>query len=357
MGGCSSNLTEAQRREIERSALIDREQEVEQVRERKAIKILLLGTGESGKSTVFKQMQLLYTEGFNDKARINFRNVIRKNVFEAIQQIIKALEPLGIEIDDPMKESAQFILDLDSYKFDQDLESLYHHTYTLWSQSEAVKKAFDQRNKFYIGDSASYYLDRVEAICEENYLPDNDDILRARLRTTGIVESTFVIESTKFTFIDVGGQRNERRKWIHSFDGVTTILFIAAISEYDQFLYEDESSNRMKEAIDVFAQITNSDTFKNTPVILFLNKIDLFNQKFGNGITPKTCFPDFPDGLDKEEAAGFIQSKFMETIENKTKDVYCHMTTAIDTRNVERVWNSCRGIILSGVLKEAGLSF
>jgi hypothetical protein len=47
---------------------------------------------------------------------------------------------------------------------------------------------------------------------------------------------------------DVGGQRSERKKWIHCFENVTTILFLVAISEYDQLLFEDETVNRMQEA-------------------------------------------------------------------------------------------------------------
>ena len=38
--------------------------------------------------------------------------------------------------------------------------------------------------------------------------------------------------------VDVGGQRSERRKWIHCFENVTSIMFLAALSEYDQYLFE-----------------------------------------------------------------------------------------------------------------------
>lgn len=48
-----------------------------------------------------------------------------------------------------------------------------------------------------------------------------------------------------FQFFDVGGQRNERRKWINCFDGVHGVMFVAALSEYDQSLYEERSVNRM----------------------------------------------------------------------------------------------------------------
>lgn len=326
------------------------------MKDKRVIKILLLGTGESGKSTIFKQMQLLYTEGFNDRARHNFRNVIRKNVVEGMQQILKACSFLKIKIPQEITDAADYIVSLDSFKIDKDLERLCSAIQQLWT-SESIKSAFGERNKFYVAEAAAYYFDRIDIISKPNYLPDNDDILRARLRTTGIVENTFTIENVPFTFIDVGGQRNERRKWIHCFDEVTTILFVAALSEFDQVLYEDEGTNRMKESIDVFAQIANSETFKNTPIILFLNKIDLFQNKLSQGITPKICFPDFKEGMGPDDAAEFVKMKFLARIDNKTKETFTHFTTAIDTRNIEHVWNSCRGIILSGVLREAGLSF
>ena len=45
---------------------------------------------------------------------------------------------------------------------------------------------------------------------------------------------------------DVGGQRSQRKKWIHCFDDVDCVLFVVALSEYDQVLSEDSSVNRMQ---------------------------------------------------------------------------------------------------------------
>jgi hypothetical protein len=44
--------------------------------------------------------------------------------------------------------------------------------------------------------------------------------------------------------VDVGGQRSERRKWIHCFENVTSIIFLVALSEYDQILFESENEVR-----------------------------------------------------------------------------------------------------------------
>src|SRR3954467_7976686 len=78
-----------------------------------------------------------------------------------------------------------------------------------------------------------------------------------------------------FRMYDVGGQRGERKKWIHCFENVTAIMFIASLSEYDQVLAEDRSRNRLKESLDLFEGIINLPWFNDAPIILFLNKDDL----------------------------------------------------------------------------------
>lgn len=54
--------------------------------------------------------------------------------------------------------------------------------------------------------------------------------------------------TTFFSMFDVGGQRSERRKWIHCFDAVSSIIFCVALSEYDQVLLEQRKQvcNTMK---------------------------------------------------------------------------------------------------------------
>ncbi|KAK6041714.1 g-protein alpha subunit [Cooperia oncophora] len=94
------------------------------------------------------------------------------------------------------------------------------------------------------------------------------------------------------TVFDVGGQRSERRKWIHCFDNVESIIFITAISEYDQVLFEDETTNRMIESMQLFNSICNSTWFLSTAMILFLNKKDLFMEKIKR-VNITTAFPDY----------------------------------------------------------------
>lgn len=125
----------------------------------------------------------------------------------------------------------------------------------------------------------------MDRIGKQDYMPTEQDILRSRVKTTSyhphthtftksIIETSFYIGELTYRLFDVGGQRSERRKWIHCFDGVKAILFLVAISEYDQVLYEDKNMNRLKESSALFESICNSKWFVQTSMILFLNKKD-----------------------------------------------------------------------------------
>ena len=136
-------------------------------------------------------------------------------------------------------------------------------------------------------------------------MPNDQDVLRSRVKTTGITETTFIIGDLTYRMFDVGGQRSERKKWIHCFENVTTILFLVAISEYDQLLFEDETVNRMQEALTLFDSICNSRWFTKTSIILFLNKIDRFKEKLP--VSPmKNYFPDYEGGDDYAAACDYI---------------------------------------------------
>jgi guanine nucleotide-binding protein subunit alpha len=73
-------------------------------------------------------------------------------------------------------------------------------------------------------------------------MPNDQDMLRSRLRTTGITETVFELGELTYHMFDVGGQRSERKKWIHCFEGVQCLMFLVALSGYDQCLVEDKAA-------------------------------------------------------------------------------------------------------------------
>ena len=135
------------------------------------------------------------------------------------------------------------------------------------------------------------FLSNVGRFEDPEFIPTVNDVLQARVRTTGIEEAEFDVLDFQFRMLDVGGQRSERRKWIHCFDCVTAVIFTTSLSEYDQTLREDDGQNRMKESLLLFQEIRNSPWFRAVPFILFLNKIDLFQEKITR-VSLDTCFPE-----------------------------------------------------------------
>lgn len=161
------------------------------------------------------------------------------------------------------------------------------------------QELWKNRAKYQVIESAEYFIKKIDKLCDPSWVPDQDDFLRCRVRTTGIIEEKYAVknehgDSQTILLLDVGGQRSERKKWIHCFQNVTGILFVAAISEFDQQLFEDNTINRVHESLKLFESIVNVPYFSKTSIILFLNKKDLFAAKLEAGAKLTAAFPEYP---------------------------------------------------------------
>jgi len=241
------------------------------------------------------------------------------------------------------------------YKYDDRLKypaDIIDAIKLLWADA-GIQATYANRSQFQLVDGTKHFLDHIDEWTKPDYLPNKEDILRCRVRTTGIVENDFIIDNNKFRMVDVGGQRNERKKWMHCFDGVTALLFVAAISEYDQMLYEDENIKRMDEALMLFENICNSRWFRDTSVILFLNKCDLFREKIKK-VPLNQVFPEYDGDGSYESGCEFMEKEFLKRNHFK-KPIYCHVTCATDERNVKVVFTGVKDIVIRNALDTAGL--
>ncbi|XP_020941670.1 guanine nucleotide-binding protein subunit alpha-12 isoform X2 [Sus scrofa] len=279
-GGARDAEREARRRSRDIDAGLARERRAV----RRLVKILLLGAGESGKSTFLKQMRIIHGREFDQKALLEFRDTIFDNILK--------------------------------------------------------------------GESVKYFLDNLDRIGQLNYFPSKQDILLARKATKGIVEHDFVIKKIPFKMVDVGGQRSQRQKWFQCFDGITSILFMVSSSEYDQVLMEDRCTNRLVESMNIFETIVNNKLFFNVSIILFLNKMDLLVEKV-KAVSIKKHFPDFKgDPHRLEDVQRYLVQCFDRKRRNRSKPLFHHFTTAIDTENIRFVFHAVKDTILQENLKD-----
>jgi guanine nucleotide-binding protein subunit alpha-12 len=153
-----------------------------------------------------------------------------------------------------------------------------------------------------------------------------------------------------FHFVDVGGQRSQRQRWYLCFEGVTSILFLASSSEFDQVLYEDRRTNRLNESCDVFEAIVNNTAFAGVSIILFLNKTDLLAEKI-RYVNIRDYFPQFiGDPQRLEDVQQFELGMFGANRRDRSRPLFHHFTTAIDTENIKFVFRAVRDTILQNNL-------
>ncbi|GAA5995809.1 hypothetical protein JCM5350_000568 [Sporobolomyces pararoseus] len=299
-GGGSSEFQPTME-EVQRSRMIEKMLREEERKLSKEVKILLLGPGSSGKSTILKQMK----------------------------SIRYMLEDAG-----DLREGQPFPQDL------------YFPIRSLW-RDPGVQLALSQGTEATIPENISYFYSNLERLFQPTYRPTDQDVLRCRQKTTGITETIFESRDLQYRIFDVGGQRSERKKWIHCFESVTAVLFLAAVSGYDQVLLEDPDSNQMQEALMLFDSICNSQWFVKTSIILFLNKVDVLKERILTSPV-KVHFPDY-QGSDSDYNAvkEFFKVKFVRLNRSTSKEVYCHYTTAIDTSLIKVVMTSVYDIILN----------
>ncbi|XP_037615072.1 guanine nucleotide-binding protein subunit alpha-11-like [Sebastes umbrosus] len=315
-------------------------------------KLLLLGTGGSGKSTFIKQMRIIHGRGYSDEDKRGFTRLVYQNIFTAMQAMIHAMNTLQILYKyEHNQANASLVGEVDVDRVTTLTNPYVEAIKSLWSDP-GIQECYRRKRKYQLSDSAEYYLSDLDRICDAAYLPTEQDVLRVRVPTTGIQEYTFNLDNVVFRMVDVGGQRSERRKWIHCFEMVYSIMFLAALSEYDQVLAESVTENRMEESLALFQTIITSEWFQGSSFMLFLNKTDLLEEKIMHSHLVD-YFPEY-DGPKYDDRAGkdFILDMFLSVNPYEKSMIYSHFTCATDTDNIRFVFSAMKHQIMSRTMEE-----
>lgn len=360
MGADSPDVKKAAQK---RSQEIDEEIRRDGQKASKEVKLLLLGAGESGKSTIVKQIKIIHESYFSRDECLEYVPIVHNNTVQSLIAIIRGMNKLKLCLEDPdnIKEVQYFVqavvaAEKCGEKMPEITPDLASSMDKLW-RDEGVQKCFERSNEFQLNDSAAYFLNSLPRIAAPDYVPTQQDVLRTRVKTTGIIETKFRYKGLMFRLFDVGGQQSERKKWIHCFENVTAIIFCVAMSEYDQTCQEDEKTNRMQESLLLFKEVCNNKWFLDTSIILFLNKKDLFEEKILR--SPLTiAFPEYKGEQTYEEASAYIRYKFESLNKQKAygKEIYTHFTCATSNRNMEFVFDAVTDVILRNNIKKATLN-
>ncbi|KAJ3250539.1 hypothetical protein HDU77_006573 [Chytriomyces hyalinus] len=419
MGSCASSPEEvaaaAHTRELDKQIRAEADLSV------KSVKLLLLGAGETGKSTVLKQFKLIYGVGFNEGELKLYRATIILNVITCVKTLVAAMDSLRIpygfdpstvdpslltreeviaseapspnkaskesgmngrkdplalvaaslyedlnkppeEGEGPRKPSAvenaaRFIKECDiTFCFGSDNVcpvDMADAICLLWKDT-GVRYCISRANEYQLMDTCTYLINEYERILSAEYKPTDQDILSSRIMTTKVTETKFKVQDLIFRVFDLGGQRSERKKWMPYFDDVKAIIFLVAISSYDQVCFEDNSTNRITESMVLFNTVCNHAMFKTTAMILFMNKIDLFREKLSKSPIVE-YFPEYGGENTFDRGTEFFASLFTQLNKTPERKIYVHFTWATDTNQIKKILTMVNDVILSMSMSNMGL--
>ncbi|KAJ7910675.1 guanine nucleotide binding protein, alpha subunit [Mycena leptocephala] len=226
------------------------------------------------------------------------------------------------------------------YQLAEDMKALWNN---------ATVQALLVRQNLRLQEAAGFFLDCLDEVTSLKYIPTDDHILRARLKTLGVSEHRIKMVSGGMTgsisrdwrIYDVGGHRSLVTAWAPYFDDMHSIIFLCPISAFDQVLAEEPRVNRLADSVNLWTTIVSNKLLANTNIILFLNKIDIMKSKLESGIK----LVDYVNSYGKrpndlESASSYLRKKFAGIQRESSPSprvFYCHLTTVTDRKSTQLI--------------------
>jgi len=305
-------------------------------------------------------MKIITSGGFADEEIKVHKEIVLQNVLVGIQELIKQTEKLEYHVDADNLKHCRYFTQLHVVDVVWN-EKMGEKIKLLW-QDNAIQKTWSAAPGFQLQMvHFDYFMANLDRISKEDYAPTNEDMLRARQRTTGEQVTSFVIEKTGWDLIDVGGQKPERAKWeaiIVSKESVCGIIFFAALDEYNMVSTEDNSKTKMEISLQVFTDLLSSQILQDRPfitVLLFLNKIDLLEAKLKNDVHKekfKELFPNYQEG-SIDSACDCVKDKFLAPFPDMK--IRTHYICALNTSLMADVFSEVRTTIFDSRLNTSGV--
>lgn len=277
---------------------------------------------------------------------MHYKPAIVENVVQLLQSYIQIARKNNLDLSGEYQDLITKLTETEAVY--QDIKDFCPQLLALWGEKAVMEVANSYSNQLSLElvDTASYWIEHHKRILQDNYIPTVEDIIKCRTKTTGIQDLCFEMDGVEFRLIDVGGQRSERKKWISCFQNLTAILFVVALSEFDQKLREDSDVNRMQESMKLFKGVVANEALHHVHMILFFNKDDIFREKIKRSQLSAT-FPDYTGDNDYESAHAFIKEKFTSMNTNAARTIHTQTTVATDIENIRQVMDEVRDILLT----------
>ncbi|KEP52295.1 guanine nucleotide-binding protein alpha-2 subunit [Rhizoctonia solani 123E] len=318
---------------------------------KKQFKLILLGTSDSGKSTVLKQMRILHNVEFTPQEIESYRQLVFNNIVRGAVMLVDALPVMKLQLSPENQRFAETLRNINDLQDGEVYpEELLQPLQDFWGDAGA-QEGWLRANEVALPENLQYFFEDLPRVFQQDYVPTTQDIVWCRTPTIGAAEMVLKQGDRELMVVEIGGQRFARQQWVTCFKNVPAIVFLVSLSGYDQCVFQDFSVNRMQDAMDTWSSICDSKYTRFTNIILLFNKDDLFTEKVEKSPI-KQHFPDYegPEG-DAAEGRNYFRERFLK-LSSKTpagsvcsggdpqprkREIYTHYTTATSDATMLRV--------------------
>ncbi|KAK3861489.1 hypothetical protein Pcinc_032561 [Petrolisthes cinctipes] len=298
--------------------------------------VLVLGASDTGKSTFMKQMRYVFGDRYPTFERRRYQPYIRRNLLESLHKIVRFADAQGVRMSTPeSQDAAEKFRDLSTlekyFEEDEPIDNndasiLEGATQTLW-KDPGLQEVYSRGNEYHLMTNADHFITTQPPYSETTIVPPH------------------------------GRERPERKEWVKLILHPTAILFLASLSEYDQCVEEarDEGKNRVKESLEIFEDVLGYPTFENIPIILLLNKSDVFSKKIH--VHPLVdYFPQYEGAVGDEMAGREFLSGLYEKLAIRYHRLFVvRFTEATDTENFRAIFAFIKNNVCRNMMSRGGL--
>jgi len=315
-------------------------------------KVLCLGIGGCGKSTFVKQMKIIHNIGWNQTEIVGFRKIIRGNIVSGLQGAVDAAVHMGKDISEENIEAYKAVKAISVRNVDFSDKAIQDHIKKL-SQDPAVLDVCRDHPEKLDQTHLLYFLEKFDNYLSEEFLVTDEDILRSRQRTAGANSTLIFFNKKYFEFYDIGGQKPERPKWqmVLTDNQFSAIIYFVATDEFDVRDEENEfKDSKLELSKLIFAELINDGNIQESgvPIVLMLNRCDLFRKRFEEKESRKSfreAQPGF-QGETVEDALTFLENQFKAELKDESIDISVRQTCTLDTETMKTVWNAIRDAVM-----------
>lgn len=343
------------------------------------IKLLLLGGANVGKSTIFKQMRVLYMNGFEEKDRVWAKGCIIENILETLVDLDASTDDHGVQVleenEDLVDEIKPVLLNFKVRDQNKPCKKItvWDAVERLWSDPgiQAVyqeilhpTKKHAQGSDKILPSLTGYFLQQLGRIKRDDYVPSDDDILHLRRSTSDSDSIHFKMDvvsligkatTLAINCVDVGGQAHERTEWGKHAENLNAILYVISLPEYSNV--NSNGVNVLQMQLDILKMVAETECFNKGAKIVLLNKVDLLKFKL-QGLNVNEFFPDYTGDNGIDSVLEFFKAKVAEAlgvqeVEQDAEHSNIVTTCATDTRLMRTIIEKIGQTILQKTLAES----